>query len=269
MNEKFLFENSNIVCSKENEKLILPSYGRIYVFQDVTHNRIKIGFTRKDPIKRIKTIASSCVTRNYNYHMSSLIIAPQKLETIIHNKLDFYKIQGEWFDYNYNDAINIIKTEIQKLGPITIDFLKTKEQIYKERQNKRHEQLKKMLKIDVLPQISRTDKHVSVAFDYDNNIVRQSMCICIHDGNEYCCLIDFFNIINEQNNKLHIKEYTDVFCEKKDIELIYKGKKQIVPFIKYNSIEKIFDENFFSIKNNKHIKYWLTNNVGSAFEFLL
>lgn len=269
MNEIFLFENSNIVYSEENKKLILHSYGRIYVFQDVTHNRIKIGFTRKDPIKRIKKIATSCVTRNYNHYVSSLIIAPQKLESIIHKKLDFYKIQGEWFNYDYNDAINIIKKEIQKLGPITIGFLKTKAQIYEEKQNKRLEQLKTMLQIDIIPSISSASEYVSVPFDYNNNTVRKSMCVCIHDGNEYCCLIDFLNIIDEQNTKLHIKEYVDVFFEKKDIELVYQGKRQIVPFIKYNSIEKIFNEHFFFIKKNKHIKYWLINNVGSAFEYLL
>lgn len=83
----------------------------IYFIQCMT--RVKIGFTRHDPNKRLKSLQTG---NPHELKLLKVIKGDLGLETSLHYKFRKHRINGEWFEFddsikNYIDNSNSIKVE--------------------------------------------------------------------------------------------------------------------------------------------------------------
>lgn len=270
MTVPMLFENSTIPDTEENRKLILYSYGRIYVFRDKTHDRIKVGFTCKETVNRIKNIANACVTDEYDYYVTGLVIKPQDLERTIHEKLHPFRIKGEWFNISFEEAIEALKKECQKLQKVTLDCLIDNKLTYDKGSQLTLNTLQNIVIGDYasLKPIEKEVTCISVPFSRDKDNVCRSLRVCLYKGIEYCCLPDLFAILQEKLEDILLKDYLKVCSNTTLITMYYNRSTQKIPFVEYSVVDEVFTEGVFCSHNNKHISHWVTNNVGAAFECL-
>lgn len=278
MTVPMLFENSTIQDTEENRQLIIPSYGRIYVLKDITHDRIKVGFTRKAVADRINKIANACVTTDYDYYVSGVVLKPKDLERTIHEKLRPFRIHGEWFNISFIEAIEVLKKECQKLQIVTADYLLDNKLIQDKRTQQHLETLKNIAEgnYTLFAYTEKEHEHaydekvtcVSVPFSRDKDNVCMSLRVCRYNGREYCCLPDLFYILQEKLEDILLKDYLKVCGNTTLIPMYYNRSTQKIPFVEYSVIDEVLTEGVFCSRNNKHISHWVTNNVGSAFEYL-
>lgn len=95
------FSDRNIYCENELYK------NKVYLLFDGKNNLIKIGHSKTLNIRE-KTLQGE----NPNWDLITAWIAPQKIETELHNKYSKNRIRGEWFSLTYCDLIDI--NEIMK-----------------------------------------------------------------------------------------------------------------------------------------------------------
>lgn len=71
--------------------------GFVYFIQEEDHGSIKIGYSTKNPLERLKSIQGNNPRR---LHIAGTIetLACQFVEGELHKKFDAYHISGEWFD---------------------------------------------------------------------------------------------------------------------------------------------------------------------------
>lgn len=93
--------------SKSGAKQIYIFLNRLY--PDV----LKIGMSIT-PIKRLKSVQTSSGFPLSMEFESSAILNPKLAESLIHKKLEEYRLYGEWFKIDVSTAIEVIKDVVSK-----------------------------------------------------------------------------------------------------------------------------------------------------------
>jgi len=90
------FSDTNTSCKNELNK------NKVYLLFDGKNNLIKIGHSKSLQIRE-KTLQGE----NPKWDLITAWIAPQKIETELHNKYSKNRIRGEWFALTYCDLLDI------------------------------------------------------------------------------------------------------------------------------------------------------------------
>ena len=108
----------------------LPSnVGYVYVLHDKKGNRCKIGKTRL-PLERYSTLrgAAGLKEEDCEFYVSDIMENHSSFEKQAHNYFNNCKISGEWFLCSYNDVVNYIKNNQEKITEERINELEKQDE---------------------------------------------------------------------------------------------------------------------------------------------
>lgn len=109
--------------------------GWVYIFSNpLTPTVLKVGYTDREPISRAKEVSDSTgVALPYEVEYQVYTTHPRKLEQKAHQILDKYRInkRREFFECNYEDAVEAIRKATQICTSNIEDFAYTNEISYK------------------------------------------------------------------------------------------------------------------------------------------
>lgn len=80
----------------------------LYVISNINKNPVKIGFA-KDVKKRLRELQTGSSEQLYVYYSEEYKNDIKKLEKLVHKNISRYRIKGEWFSIDVDDAINELK----------------------------------------------------------------------------------------------------------------------------------------------------------------
>ncbi|MFP9112415.1 GIY-YIG nuclease family protein [Flavobacterium sp. RHBU_3] len=111
-----------LVVEKEYDRFIGENAGFIYILRNpaMGKNIFKIGLTRKDVDERAKQLSKTSVPdrflKSHEWNVRDCVQA----EKIIHEKLDFYRVdpRREFFNIDYEKAIAVISEVINEINAI-------------------------------------------------------------------------------------------------------------------------------------------------------
>lgn len=78
--------------------------GYVYVLFNSKSKLVKIGKT-KNPYNRFNTLTNQNGT-NMKYYLSPAMHIENIVEKVMHNRFDWYRKKGEWFDYDFDKIVN-------------------------------------------------------------------------------------------------------------------------------------------------------------------
>lgn len=82
----------------------------VYVIES-SDKRVKIGIS-KDPKKRIRSLSTSGGFDVVNSFISSKTILARECEIASHNNFSAFRVGGEWFDIDFNEAVNFVSENL-------------------------------------------------------------------------------------------------------------------------------------------------------------
>lgn len=95
--------------------------GWVYVIvNDLIPDRIKVGFTRKDPVERARELVSTGTTGNFVVIYHAWVANAREVEQQVHRRLHSFSAGLEWFSVSADRAVEEIRT-VAGLGLYTED----------------------------------------------------------------------------------------------------------------------------------------------------
>lgn len=91
----------------------------LYLICNPDENSYKIGITRKNVEKRLKSLQTACSAELHVIHTVETDY-PFRLETLLHNHFKNKKLSGEWFALTSDDIKNFKETCNKYLNIINI-----------------------------------------------------------------------------------------------------------------------------------------------------
>jgi hypothetical protein len=93
--------------------------GWIYVLENPSlEGLVKIGFSTKDPIIRVRELSSTGVPRSYSIVYEALVENPRELEQRVHSNLHAYHETKEFFRTTPDVAVAAIRAVAKEVGVV-------------------------------------------------------------------------------------------------------------------------------------------------------
>ena len=109
LNEKLSISHFSIEIN-QLLKEIKTKKGWVYVAKNPDQIYYKVGFTKKNPNERARTLKTAGVIKEFNIIFALDFLDCKKAEKTIHNKLEKFHVSGEFFSTLPNEIV----TEIVK-----------------------------------------------------------------------------------------------------------------------------------------------------------